>query len=205
MHRRRSPERGAAVVETAIVALLFFGLVFGLIEAGLIFRGYLTITNMSRDGARVASAADNPGFVDWQVLDTVRKSSAALPNRDILWIVVFKGSKTEGVRSPLPAGCNNRDAAGNPAPIATSGACNVYTAADLEIARTAFALPTYTKDDFWPGQSRDGNLGGFGADAGTDYVGVYVVARTQSVTGAIPVPDQLASTTIMRIEPKEST
>ena len=195
--RRGAPERGGAMVESAIVALLFFSLVFGLVEAGLIFRSYLTATNASRDGARVASASDNPGYVDWQVLDSLRKATAALPNRDILMIVVYKGDKTLGVRSPVPAQC-----------LLGSGVddvCNVYTGTDLTVSRVDYALPSFTKDDHWPGSERDGNLGGFGPDAGTDYVGVHVVTRTQRVTGLIPVPTQLASTTVMRIEPKEST
>jgi Flp pilus assembly protein TadG len=50
----RRKRRGAAVVEFAIVAPLFFLLVFGMIEFGRVIMVKQIITNASREGARVA-------------------------------------------------------------------------------------------------------------------------------------------------------
>ena len=47
-------ERGAAMVEFAIVALLLFTLIFGIIEFGWLFFGYITFTAAVREGARMA-------------------------------------------------------------------------------------------------------------------------------------------------------
>ena len=47
-------DRGASLVEFAIVALLFFALIFGIIEFGWIFHGYVTLTGAVREGVRLA-------------------------------------------------------------------------------------------------------------------------------------------------------
>ena len=47
-------ERGAAAVEFAIVALLLFTLIFGIIEFGWIFNGYITLEAAAKEGARLA-------------------------------------------------------------------------------------------------------------------------------------------------------
>lgn len=52
LHRRK--RRGAAVVEFAIVAPLFFLLIFGMIEYGRMVMVQQVITNASREGARRA-------------------------------------------------------------------------------------------------------------------------------------------------------
>lgn len=46
--------RGAALVEFAIVSLLLITLVFGIIEFGLLMKDYLTVNQAARDGARAA-------------------------------------------------------------------------------------------------------------------------------------------------------
>jgi Flp pilus assembly protein TadG len=50
----RKSRRGAAVVEFAVVAPIFFLLVFGMIEYGRMVMVQQIITNASREGARVA-------------------------------------------------------------------------------------------------------------------------------------------------------
>ena len=50
----RKSERGAAMVEFAIIAMLFFALIFGIIEFGWIFNGYITLTSAAQEGARLA-------------------------------------------------------------------------------------------------------------------------------------------------------
>jgi Flp pilus assembly protein TadG len=47
-------ERGAALVELAIVTPVLLLLVMGIIEFGWIFNGFITITGAAREGARVA-------------------------------------------------------------------------------------------------------------------------------------------------------
>ncbi len=65
MHSFRKRRRGAALVEFAFVGILFFALLFGMIQFGI----YLSVTNalwnLSREGARYAAVKPaNPGVDD---------------------------------------------------------------------------------------------------------------------------------------------
>ena len=55
---RRDREKGAAIVEFAIILPLFLTLVFGVMEAGWLFAQEVEIRNAAREGARLA-------VVDW--------------------------------------------------------------------------------------------------------------------------------------------
>jgi hypothetical protein len=54
--RRLRGDRGAAAVEFALVSLLLFMLLFGIIEFGLAIRDKIAVTSAVRTGGRVASA-----------------------------------------------------------------------------------------------------------------------------------------------------
>jgi hypothetical protein len=195
---RLRAERGATVVEAAIVAPLFFLLVVAIIEGGLLFRTHLTATNASRDAARAASASDNRAYTDYEILQSVAKGTAGVSRADVVQIVVFLGTKAAGHKSAPQFTCDDIPA------VAVPGFCNVYSAADLDLTRTQFGAGTYTKDDTWSATSRDWNLGGFGPDAGTDYLGVKVTLNHTSVTGVLGSTRKLSSTTVMRLEPMEA-
>lgn len=51
----RRDERGAAAVEFAIVLPVLLLLVFGIIEFGLLFNRFITITHAAREGVRVTA------------------------------------------------------------------------------------------------------------------------------------------------------
>jgi hypothetical protein len=195
MPRLRS-ERGATMIESAIVAPLFFLLIFAIIEGGLLFRTYLTATNASRDAARAASVSDNRSMADFAILRSVAKGSAGVSRADVIRIVVFLGNRTDGHKSTPQGGC----ATG----IATAGFCNVYGASDLDLTEAQYRAVSYTKDDTWAGTARDYNLGGFGAQAGTDFLGVQVVLRHNAVTGVLGTTRDISVTTVMRLEPMEA-
>ncbi len=68
MHRRRGrgqsddrSERGAALVEFALVAPLLFLLLFGIVEFGMAFNDFIAVRNGSREGARTAVVNDVNG------------------------------------------------------------------------------------------------------------------------------------------------
>ena len=66
--RKDGPERGAAIVEMAIVFPLLVLMVIGIIEIGVAFRDYLTVSAASREGARVAALAGTDPQTDCAVL-----------------------------------------------------------------------------------------------------------------------------------------
>jgi Flp pilus assembly protein TadG len=63
IRRRRQAERGATLVETSIVMLLFLTVMFGLIELGRLSLAYITISEAVRAGVRYAivHGADRTG------------------------------------------------------------------------------------------------------------------------------------------------
>jgi TadE-like protein len=63
-------EDGAAAVEFAIVATLFFMLVFGIIDFGFAFHSWNNAANAAREGARKAAVDSNPSDVRQRVLDS---------------------------------------------------------------------------------------------------------------------------------------
>jgi len=75
MRINRADNKGAAMVEFAIVALLLVTLVFGIIEFGLLIKDYLTLSQAAREGAR--SAALRSGVST--VTERVQQSAVGLP------------------------------------------------------------------------------------------------------------------------------
>ena len=60
----RDPERGAAAVEFAIIAMLFFTLVMGAIEWGWYFFIHQRVVNAAREGARAGTLLEPPPDTD---------------------------------------------------------------------------------------------------------------------------------------------
>ena len=60
MRDNRRTQKGGTLLEAAITLMLFFTLIFGVLEFGRAYNLYQTITNASREGARY-SVAPFPG------------------------------------------------------------------------------------------------------------------------------------------------
>ncbi len=84
LHRE---EKGAAAVEFAIVATLFFMLVFGIIDFGFAFHSWNNAVNAAREGARTAAVDPNIGDITTRVqtaastLDPSKLTISLLCNR----------------------------------------------------------------------------------------------------------------------------
>ena len=57
-------EKGASLVELAIVTPFLLVLLVGLIEFGWIFAGYISVTGAAREGARYASMGKDPDVIE---------------------------------------------------------------------------------------------------------------------------------------------
>jgi Flp pilus assembly protein TadG len=66
--RRGSDERGAELIELAIVFPILMLLVAGMVDFGFLFQRYETVTNAAREGARVATL---PNYVEQDVRERV--------------------------------------------------------------------------------------------------------------------------------------
>jgi Flp pilus assembly protein TadG len=58
---RTSGERGAALVEFALILTLFFVMIFGMIEFGVDYNNYISVRNGSREAARMGVVNDLDG------------------------------------------------------------------------------------------------------------------------------------------------
>ncbi len=79
--------KGAAMVEFAIVAPLLFVLIFGIIEFGIIMYNKEMITNASREGARAGIVMANPRIQNGEIV-------AVINNYIGNHLITFKGGST---------------------------------------------------------------------------------------------------------------
>jgi Flp pilus assembly pilin Flp len=67
--KRVADERGAALVEFALVLPLLLVVIAGIVDFGFVFQRYEVVTNAAREGARIAIL---PGYTEPVVKDRVR-------------------------------------------------------------------------------------------------------------------------------------
>ena len=51
----KKSEKGASAVELALILPILILLIFGIVEFGIAFNNYITITHAAREGARLAA------------------------------------------------------------------------------------------------------------------------------------------------------
>ena len=115
---RSRRERGAAALEFALVAPLFFFVMFGGIEVGLMFRSNLTLSDAARNGARVGSIERSSAEADRAIITRIYNQSQNL-NGDIKRIVIYKA---DTMASSVPDDCKTG--------ASKAGVCNVYVTAE---------------------------------------------------------------------------
>lgn len=184
---RRRGEKGVALVEFAIIGPLFFVLVFGMLEFGLVFRDYLTVANTTRSGARTASAAGKISSADYLILQAVRSASGALPASTIQKIVVFRSN----ANGDMNATCQTSSVTNTSLVLG----CNTYNPADMNLSQAALA--SSGKSNFWGPTTRVDSQSG----AGSDYIGVWIKVNHNLVTKLFGSTFTLTDKTVMRIEP----
>ena len=69
LRRNPDPQRGAVAVEFAIISILLFTILFGIIEFGIFFSRYQVFNGAAREGARVASTRGTEAAVTARVID----------------------------------------------------------------------------------------------------------------------------------------
>ena len=193
--------RGATLVEAAIVAPLFFMLIFGVVEAGWDFFKRDAVTNMSVVGAREGAGSANDALADYNILQAVKGASAGVSPSAIKTIVVYRATSASDT---VPSACKTASVTNT----ATTRGCNRYTGADLSLTSDQFGCtgppgPAVKKDSYWCPTSRKSALSG--SNGPPDYIGVYVDASGASLTGVFGPILTLKSDTVMRIEPRSET
>ncbi|MCU0267751.1 MAG: pilus assembly protein [Acidimicrobiales bacterium] len=218
--RRGAGDRGAALLETALIAPVFFILVFGILDFGLLFRDAQSISDAASDGVRwasiqgpdprqveypVGSGSSVSVSADYSVVRAVREGTASIDAEDIERIVVFRVDRNqlrEGVDPVdlVPAACKTGGSS-------TSAGCNVYPANDAflavqtgNVAYFECDLGTENACGYDPALRNDGPN-----PWAIEYIGVYVKADHDYVTGLFGSSSSLESAKILRLEPGQVT
>jgi hypothetical protein len=178
--RKSRDQRGAALVEAAIVLLPLCLIVFGIIEFGFVFKDSLTLSSATRAGARTASAEPrNQGFYTDTVEATrIAGSAAKFANGDELFIY-----KANAAGLPLSG-----DA----------------TSCGTSCVRYLFSNGNWVQSGGggWSVSTQKACLG-----SDFDSVGVSLRLTHKSVTGFFPFLNdmKLREHTVMRLEPLDSS
>jgi len=190
--RRFTGSRGSALVEMVIILPLFVVLAFGTIEFGAAWSNKLKVETASRAGARVGSSLGNARLADWSLLQSVRSALEDIGISNVRYVVVYKSTTSNGA---IPATCKTSP------PSSQNGLCNVYTGTQLsslvqgDFAGTSSCAVT-APDRFWCPTSRQDVQ-----HLGTDYLGVWIIADSPTVTDLFGSPLDLQAKAIMRLEP----
>jgi Flp pilus assembly protein TadG len=173
--RRRRPN-GQAMVEFALVAPLFFALIFGLIEFALIGVSISSYNLAAEEGARIGSVLGRTDpTVDQQIVAAVRAHTSGIAAAQTVEIEVFKADVTG---HPVISGGNITE--------------NVYDIQGNTINPTG-TVP-------WPYDLRIDQL------LTADYLGVRITYQYTYLTAFIAGGNshlQLTATSVQRIEPQD--
>ncbi len=189
---RRRGQRGAVLVEFALVSSLLVTLVVGVLEIGMAWRDYQSLNQASRSGARVVSQLGLAGEADQQGLLAVEAALGPLA-ADVTRVVVYEAD----INGDMPAACVTATAG------YVGGAnCNVYDRTSLDNIATSGWWGSGTScgsaDGNWcPPSERSDDL------LSSTYVGVLVEIDRGSFTGLFGSSTRrISEATVMRVEPE---
>jgi Flp pilus assembly protein TadG len=158
--RRGTDERGQTLVEFALVFPIFFVLLMGMIEFGLVFNALLSINFASRDGSLIAAEAGSAVGSDCVILDKVERAIGAPSSTSrITEVRIYKADKN-----------------GNQ----VGSAVNVYDRSGTMTCTMAGGAPpmtvpyTLTGSAGYPDVNRCNIQGGCGGSGGVDTIGVKI-------------------------------
>jgi hypothetical protein len=201
---RLQGDRGAALLEGAVVALPFFILMFGMLEYGLVFKSYLSLASATNSSGRAASTFGNAGNSDYLILRTINEGAGGMDREAIHTIVIWHAT---GPDDSPPAACLDGDGSVGTGAPAYVGACNVYDYTDFEWDEADFDCDPLTAgpvDYDWCATDRKDWLSDTDATGplkrGTDFIGVYVEADYDMLTGMFGSQLSLSETSITRID-----
>ena len=182
--RPRSGDRGAILVETALVSLFLVIMLVGVTEYGFAWRqGTVTDKATQAAGRAAGNGADNR-FADYEALHALQASMGSARNVTVDRIVVFKSTSAAGSMDQDCLTASKNDV------------CNRYVAGDLSRPAGQFGCGGSSPDRFWcpTGRNRD-------RTPSSDYVGVHVTATYSGLTGLVPGGITITRTAIYALEP----
>jgi Flp pilus assembly protein TadG len=183
--RRR--ERGASLVEAALVFPILILIIMGTLEIGLAFKDYLTVSYISREGARLGALAGDDPDADCTILRGIGGLATSRDLARIDQIQIFKADVNTGAQ----------------------GLTNVATYVD-GADPTICNVPSTPMDGWtinpiaWTPTSRQTTVGDDPLDDPLDIIGVRVLLTRSWVTNFGPFRGtaQIDESTLTRMEPQ---
>jgi Flp pilus assembly protein TadG len=184
----RRSDRGATLVEFAIVLPLLLLLAFGTAEMGLAWVSNNRVEGSVSTAARIASSSGSLAEADRSVLQSLRASLPQEQLNRLDRVVIFKPSNANGT---VPSGCIKP--VGSTSQVGVNGSCNTYAGATV---RGTIPSDLGSTDDFWNPTTRNDRL----ADP-PDYIGVWIRTTHGSKTGTFFDDMTITKVSIYRIQP----
>jgi hypothetical protein len=205
LNERLRGDSGAALLETALIAPVLFLFFAGILEYGLVYRDYLTVSDGAAYGAKVGSIqgkkTDSLGYTaDFTIARDVRQSTASVPPEWIEKIVVFRSGPPSagGALAQVPAACKT-------SPDGVQSSCNVYPTIEAFLAVQAGdgnyfkCIPPANSGRAckWDPQTRrDGPT-----VSQIQYLGVYIKLKRPYITGLFGTELDIEVAAVQRLEP----
>ncbi len=196
LRRRGRGDRGAALVELAIVVPLLGLLVAGIIEFGTGWRDALTVSSSTRASTRVVSNMADNRLADFEALLSLRSALAGIDGFTIEGVLIYDASRLDGQPD---ASCF--DASGN-AQASFVGDCNYYSSAQVYSLTAADFIGVVNcagapDEHFCPLTDRETSL-----VAGVTNIGVWVRINRDWFTDMFPGTGMtITDRTVMKVEP----
>jgi Flp pilus assembly protein TadG len=168
--------RGATMVEAALIFPLMILMTVSILELGLAFKDFLTLSFTARDAARVGALAGNDPDADCNLIQAIVAGFGA-SSLDGVTIEIFKASESTG--NPVPGNVNTwRITSGDPTD------CTDWTVLET-----------------WPSTTRQVTVG---PTTKLDILGVTIDTTHTWVTGLPPWRGTMnvSRTALQRIEPE---
>lgn len=193
---RSDGDRGAVIVEFAMVAVLLVTILAGAFDYGSAWRVGLAANEAARAGARVGSGQGNVKTADFSLLTSMRSaldSSGELAN--VTRVVLFKAATTAGT---IPSTCKTSNGSGQ--------LCNIFTgdqfrslptsSGGTNLTSTGCINNSTTKN--WCPTTRTV------VQLTADYIGVWVQVEYKYFFPLLGNKLLVERTAVMRLEPKDT-
>jgi hypothetical protein len=211
---RRNGERGASLLEFCLVSVLFFLIIFGIIEIALFVNAYITVGRMVKEGAKELSTGGASAYSDYNAIHAIKKA-ATISTNNIDYIIVYKADPAH--LSQIPAGCDVSGSLSGNTIRGVHDKCNIYSKDVFSLHQLDFGCvnattlahqvdwnycPWDTTQDPSVPNRQDGidehdTTGSYGLDT----VGVKIGYHYDSATNFIIGSHQISSTSAAQIEP----
>ena len=186
--RRDDRERGATLIEFALVLPLLLMLAFGTAEMGMAWVANNRAEGSVSTAARIAASSGDLAEADRSILQSLRSSLPQEQLNTLDRVVIFKSTTANG---SVPSGCIKP--VGDASQVGVSAACNSYAGSTV---RGVIPADLGAADDFWLPTTRNDNL----SDP-PDYIGVWIRTTYQAATGTFFDDMTITKTSIYRIQP----